>query len=35
VILYETVPDIDRGPVELIEIIRVADGRRDLKALPL
>ncbi|MGD9659610.1 MAG: hypothetical protein AB7U61_18545 [Methylocystis sp.] len=30
VILYELTPDTDDGPVELIEIVRVIDGRRDL-----
>lgn len=29
-ILYELTPDTDEGPVELIEIVRVMDGRRDL-----
>jgi toxin ParE1/3/4 len=30
-LLYETHPDTDEGPVEIIEIVRVVDGRRDLK----
>ncbi|MEF3365480.1 type II toxin-antitoxin system RelE/ParE family toxin [Methylocystis sp. 9N] len=30
-ILYELTPDTDRGTVELIEIVRVVDGRRDLR----
>lgn len=29
-ILYETYPDSDDGPIESIEIVRVVDGRRDL-----
>ncbi len=29
-ILYETTPDTDSGPVEQVEIVRVVDGRRDL-----
>lgn len=29
-ILYELTPDTDQGTVELIEIVRVVDGRRDL-----
>ncbi|MBW8284684.1 MAG: type II toxin-antitoxin system RelE/ParE family toxin [Rhizobium sp.] len=33
VILYETLPDTDEGPVETVEIVRVVDGRRDLSAL--
>ena len=32
-ILYETVPDVDSGPVERIEIVRVVDGRRDIASL--
>jgi toxin ParE1/3/4 len=31
--LYETRPDLDDGPVEEIEIVRVLDGRRDLPRL--
>jgi len=30
--LYETVPDTDDGAVEIIRIVRVLDGRRDLRA---
>ncbi len=30
-ILYEVTPDTDTGPVERIEIVRVVDGRRDLR----
>ena len=33
VILYETIPDVDEGPVHTVEIVRVVDGRRDLTAL--
>ncbi|WP_428426030.1 type II toxin-antitoxin system RelE/ParE family toxin [Pararhizobium sp.] len=33
VILYETIPDNDEGPVKMVEIVRVIDGRRDLKNL--
>ena len=33
VILYETFPDTDDGEVHTVEIVRVLDGRRDLKAL--
>ena len=33
VILYETFPDTDDGEVHKVEIVRVLDGRRDLKAL--
>lgn len=29
-ILYETHPDSDKGPIDQIEIVRVVDGRRDL-----
>lgn len=32
-ILYETTPDTDDGPVVHIEIVRVVDGRRDLVSL--
>lgn len=30
-ILYELTPDTEHGPVERIEILRVVDGRRDLR----
>jgi toxin ParE1/3/4 len=30
VILYETDPDTDEGPVSSVEIVRILDGRRDL-----
>ena len=32
-ILYETHPDTDEGPVDAVEIVRVVDGRRDLTNL--
>jgi toxin ParE1/3/4 len=32
-ILYETHPDTDDGPIESAEIVRVVDGRRDLGRL--
>lgn len=32
-ILYRTEPDTDDGPVGVVEIIRVVDGRRDLAGL--
>ncbi|MGB8842794.1 MAG: type II toxin-antitoxin system RelE/ParE family toxin [Aliidongia sp.] len=32
-ILFETVPDTDDGPVDHVEIIRVLDGRRNLARL--
>ncbi|MGX5774256.1 type II toxin-antitoxin system RelE/ParE family toxin [Methylorubrum zatmanii] len=32
-ILYETIPDADACPVEEVEIVRVLDGRRDLRVL--
>jgi toxin ParE1/3/4 len=31
-ILFETRPDSDDGPIDRIEIVRVIDGRRDLNA---
>jgi toxin ParE1/3/4 len=33
ILLYETIPDSDEGPVLRVEIVRVIDGRRDLSAL--
>jgi toxin ParE1/3/4 len=30
VILYETNPDTDEGPVSSVEVVRILDGRRDL-----
>ena len=32
-ILFQTHPDTDEGPVDEVEIIRVVDGRRDLTHL--
>jgi len=32
-ILFETHPDTDDGPVDWVEIVRVVDGRRDLPAV--
>lgn len=32
-VLYEIHPDSDDGPVREVEIVRVVDGRRDLKNL--
>jgi toxin ParE1/3/4 len=32
IILYETIPDTDTGPVDRIEIVRLVDGRHDLRA---
>jgi len=32
-ILYRTEPDSDEGPIGVVEIIRVIDGRRDLAGL--
>lgn len=33
VLLYETEPDSDDGPISVVEIVRVLDGRRDLRNL--
>lgn len=33
VMLYETEPDTDDGPVDRVVIVRVVDGRRDLRAI--
>jgi toxin ParE1/3/4 len=30
-ILFETHPDTDEGPIDRVEILRVVDGRRDLR----
>jgi len=30
-LLYEIPPDVDNGPVREVEIVRVVDGRRNLK----
>jgi len=35
VLLYRTVPNADEGPVEVVEVVRIIDGRRDLNALLL
>jgi toxin ParE1/3/4 len=32
-ILYETHPDTDEGPISAVEIVRIVDGRRNLKDL--
>jgi toxin ParE1/3/4 len=32
-ILYETVPDTDIGPLTMVEVVRVVDGRRELTSL--
>jgi toxin ParE1/3/4 len=32
-ILYETIPDTDDGPVEAVEIVSVVNGRQDLPSL--
>jgi toxin ParE1/3/4 len=32
-ILYETHPDRDEGIIEAVEIVRIVDGRRNLKSL--
>ena len=32
-ILYETHPDRDEGRIEAVEIVRIVDGRRNLKNL--
>ncbi len=32
-VLYETHPDTDEGPIETVEIVRVVDGRRNLTSL--
>jgi toxin ParE1/3/4 len=32
-ILFETHPDTDEGPVDQVEIVRVVDGRRDLTSV--
>ncbi len=29
-ILYETIPDTDEGPLTAVEIVTIVDGRRDL-----
>lgn len=32
-ILYEAHPDSDEGPIQSVEIVRIVDGRRNLKNL--
>jgi toxin ParE1/3/4 len=32
-ILYETHPDMDEGPIEAVEVVSIVDGRRDLTEL--
>jgi toxin ParE1/3/4 len=32
-VLYETHPDSDEGPIAAVEIVRIIDGRRNLKNL--
>ena len=32
-ILYQTHPDTDQGPIEAVEIVRIVHGRRDLRGL--
>jgi toxin ParE1/3/4 len=32
-ILYRTDPDADEGPVRIVEIIRIIDGRRNLSGI--
>ena len=32
-ILYETHPDSDEGDIHTVEVVRIVDGRRDLKNL--
>lgn len=32
-ILFETHPDTDEGPVDQVEVVRIVDGRRDLTSL--
>jgi toxin ParE1/3/4 len=32
-ILYETHPDTDEGPIDQVEIVRIVDGRRNLTTL--
>jgi toxin ParE1/3/4 len=33
VLLYRTEPDADEGGIDAVEIVRVVDGRRDLRRL--
>jgi toxin ParE1/3/4 len=32
-ILYETHPDCDEGGIDVVEVVRIVDGRRNLKNL--
>jgi toxin ParE1/3/4 len=32
-VLYETHPDTDEGPVDWVEVVSIVDGRRDLSEL--
>ena len=32
-ILYETIPNTNTGPIRAVEIVRVVDGRRELASL--
>jgi toxin ParE1/3/4 len=32
-IIFETRPDTDDGPIDEVDIVRVVDGRRDLTKL--
>lgn len=32
-ILYQTHPDTDQGPITAVEIVRIVDGRRNLKTM--
>jgi toxin ParE1/3/4 len=32
-VLYEVHPDTDDGPVEVVEVVSIVDGRRDLREL--
>lgn len=34
-VLYETHPDTDEGPIERVRIVRVVDGRRNLTTLSM
>ena len=32
-IIYETHPDTDQGPIDTVEVVRIVHGRRDLRGL--
>jgi toxin ParE1/3/4 len=32
-VLYETHPDSDDGPVDWVEVVSIVDGRRDLSEM--